>query len=133
MRALLGPRPKLQFRVAVILALVAEGLAGPGFEDDIELFEHALLRILARHAEPVIVEIDEAAADAEFDPPARHQIDHGQLFGYLERVVQRQHHHSGADSNLLGPCSYLSQEGPDAGNQAVAGEAVLTYPHLVHA
>ena len=68
-----------------------EGLARPRLENDLELLAHALLRLLARHAEPVVVELDEAAADAELDAAVRHQIDHRELLGDLDRAVQRQH------------------------------------------
>jgi hypothetical protein len=43
-----------------------------------------------------------ATANANLHTPTAQHIEHGDLFGYQDRIVQRQYHHGRANTHPLG-------------------------------
>src|SRR3989442_1175047 len=74
---------------AIELAFVAEGLALPRREDDLQRFEEASLALFVGDAERVVGPRASAAAHAEGEPSVAQMIERGDLAGDAERVVQR--------------------------------------------
>src|SRR6185369_2993857 len=72
------------------LAAMAEPLVGPGFQYDLECFVETLAIVVTGHPEDFVVHFGIARADAEFQSSARNRIDHGVVFGTMERMAQRE-------------------------------------------
>ena len=115
------------------LAMVGQFLFGPGLLDHIDRLVEPLPTSVDVDAETVELLALVAGTDTQIEASTADYIDHRGFFRHQDGVVQGQHHHGGADSDVLGPASDQSGEGPDARQQAVAGEAVLAQPYFVDA
>src|SRR5436309_16118409 len=93
MRLLMRARCDRRFAEAIELALVAEGLALPRRENDLQRFEEARLTLLVRDTERVVRARAAAAADPEVEPSLAQMIERRDLAGDAERMVQRQQLH----------------------------------------
>ena len=71
------------------LALVAERLALPRRQDDLERLEEPRLALFVRHTERVVRPGATAAAHAEVEAPLAQVVERGDLAGDAKRVVQR--------------------------------------------
>src|SRR6185503_3415666 len=77
-------RPDLDSLEVVVPTVMAEALAAPGLEHDLKAFEHSLLRVAVRDAQRLVVVDRKAAADAELEAAARHQVHHSHLLSHLQ-------------------------------------------------
>ena len=50
-----------------------------------------------------------AGAEANFDPPARHHVQRGKLFGQQNGGAQRRDHHSSGQADMLGRAGHRRQ------------------------
>ena len=88
-RLLHRARPQRHILVAPELAAVGKHLLGPRPGDDLERLVEAGARLRQRHVVDLVFARD-AAGKAGDQPPVRHAIEHRQLFGQPQRLVQRQ-------------------------------------------
>ena len=70
-------------------------------------------------------------AHAHHDSPACQVIEQHHALGYPERVVIRQRHNTGTQSNALRACRGSSHEDLRRGDDLTAGRVVLANPGLV--
>ena len=89
MRPLHRARPDRHVLVRPELALVGEHVLGPGAGDDLEGFLEAGARFGQRHVVHLVFARN-AAREAGDQPAVRQAIEHRQLFGQPQRLVQRQ-------------------------------------------
>ncbi len=89
MRLLDRPRPQRHVLVGMELALEGEDLLGPGPAHDLEAFVEPGAGLGHGHAVGAVLALG-AAGDAGDQPPIRQAVQHGQLFGQPQRVVQRE-------------------------------------------
>jgi hypothetical protein len=87
---------------AIELARVAEGLALPRGEDDLQRLAEARLALRIRNAVHVVDAGESAAADPEIETALADVIDGRGLLGDAQRVVQGQDLHRHADPQSLG-------------------------------
>src|SRR5579883_979581 len=126
----------LDHHVVVVpaLAVMAEpALAGPCLADHLHRLVEALGRLGHRDAEAVELGLAVALADTEVDAAAAQQIEGCRLFRNECRVVPRQHHHGGAEADVLGPRGEVGQHGHRGRDLALAGEMVLDHEELLEA
>src|SRR5206468_9458402 len=101
--------------------------------DDLEALVEPLARGLHRDAEPAELGRLIAAAQAEFEPPAREDVDLGPLLGDPQRVLERRDDDGRADAHP----SRRGGDGPgergERGADAVRRKMVLGQPHDVEA
>src|SRR5207244_11257353 len=71
------------------LAVVGEGLALERLQDDVDGLVPSRAAALELEAEALELVVLVAAPEADVDPPAREEIERGDLLGHDERVVQR--------------------------------------------
>src|SRR5262244_1707503 len=81
---------------------VAEGLALPGGEDDLQRLEETVLALLVGHAEGVVGAGAAAPADPEIEPPLAQLIQGGDFAGHTQRMIQRQELDGSADPKTFG-------------------------------
>ena len=74
-----------------------------------------------------------AGAKADFDTPLGQDIEHGNFFGELDRIAQRQHHHGSAKADVLGALGKEWDQQQRVGEKAVAGEMMLGSDNVVKA
>ena len=74
-----------------------------------------------------------AGTDAEVDTAVADDVQHGDFLGDEDGVVQGQDDYGGADADVLGASGDGAEERPDAGEQAVAGKAMLAKPGFIEA
>src|SRR5262245_4254872 len=103
MRLLIWARRDDRVLEAIELALVAEGLALPRLQDDLERLEEARLALLVWHAERVVGARTAATADPEVESTVAQVIQRRDLAGHAERMVQRQELHRRSDAQPLRP------------------------------
>src|SRR3989442_555271 len=103
MRLLIRARGDGGVGEAIELAFVAEGLALPRREDDLQRFEEASLALFVGDAERVVGPRASAAAHAEGEPSVAQMIERGDLAGDAERVVQRKKLNRRPHAQALGP------------------------------
>src|SRR5216683_2241545 len=103
MRLLIRARGDGGVGEAIELAFVAEGLALPRREDDLQRFEEASLTLFVGDAERVVGPRASAAANAEVEPSVAQMIERGDLAGDAERVVQRKKLNRRPHAQALGP------------------------------
>ena len=84
-------------------AVVAERLALPRLEDDLERLEEARLALLVRDAEGVVAPRAAAPADAEIEAPLAQVIERRDLAGDAQGMVQGQELHGRAHAHAPGP------------------------------
>ena len=91
-----------------VTALVAYILCAQQFGDELERFlEHgAILRQI--HPKTLELVLLIAGAKTHLHTPPGDDIEHGDFFGELNGIAQRQHHHGGAEADLFGA---LGQDG----------------------
>ena len=90
--------------VAPELALVATALVPPGGQHDLDALAEAVGALLHRHAEGLELDAVEAAAGAPVHAAAREDVDHGDLLGEPQRVVERGQRHGHARSGRSASC-----------------------------
>jgi hypothetical protein len=81
---------------------VAEGLALPGLQDDLERLEEAVLALGIRHTERIVGAGGSAPADPEIEPSVAQVIERGDLTGDAQRMVERQELHRRAHAQAPG-------------------------------
>src|SRR6185312_6601476 len=81
--------------------VVAEAVLRPGQADDVEALGEARAVLSDRHPEAVELAWDGAAPDPELETATREDVGGGRLLRALERMVQRQQGHRGADPDAL--------------------------------
>ena len=69
-----------------------------------------------------------AAAHAEHEPAVRQRVDHADLGDQAHGLVERRHHHRGAELDALGLAREPRQHHQRRGAHAVVGEVVLGEP-----
>src|SRR5207247_8844300 len=103
MRLLIRARGDRGVGEAVELAFIAEGLALPGRQDDLQGFEEPRLALLVGNAERVVGARASASAHAEIEPSLAQVIERRDLAGDAERVVHRKELYRRADAQAPGP------------------------------
>ena len=98
---------------------------GPGPGHDFDAFVEARIRLLHRDAEPGEFVVPVPLADAEIDPPARQQVEGGDLLGQQHRIVPGQHQHRGAEAQGRGTRPNPGQQVQARRHLAKASEMVL--------
>ena len=101
MRLLHRARPDRDVLVRPELALVGEHVLGPGAGDDLVGFLEARARIRQRHVVDLVLARD-AAREARDQPAVRQAVEHRQLFGQPQRLMQRQQVAVDQELQLLG-------------------------------
>ena len=112
----------------VVLAAVAEGVAREGQLQHLhELGElgHRLCQVLAEALELVGLI---AAADAEHQAAVGQRIDHADLGDQPHGLVERRHHHRGAEPDAARLAGQPRQHHQRRGAHAVVGEMMLGKP-----
>ena len=125
-------RRRLDGDVVVVPQLAVIGkpaLGRPRLADDLDRLVETLGRLLLRDAEAGKFIRPVALADAEIEPAVRQEIQGRGLFGDQHRVVPRQHHNRGAETDLLGPRGEIAEQVQRGGDLAKAGEMVLDQEH----
>ena len=98
MRPLHGARAHVQPLGRVEAALEVEGLAAPALPHQGDALLGARARIVAVGLEGLVVLQGAAAADADVEAPAAHHVEHGELLGQVDRMVQGQQAHPHAQA-----------------------------------
>ena len=74
---------------------------GPGSGHDFDAFVEARIRLFHGDTEPGEFAVPVPFADTEIDPPARQQVEGGDLLGQQHRIVPGQHQHRSAERNVV--------------------------------
>ena len=98
------------FRDAEKLTLIRKGLAGPGFENNIQALVKALLGLAPGDAIAVELAFEQAPAHPKIQPAVGQQIDRGVILGDLDRVMPRQDADRRAQANPFGPRRDIAQQ-----------------------
>src|SRR5262249_12271090 len=85
-------------------------VGGPGRAQEIQGLIEACRRLFNSDAKTVEFGGPVAFADAEIQPAIAEKIERRHLLGEQDRIVPRQHHHSGAKAQALGASSQVAQE-----------------------
>src|SRR5262249_54502005 len=117
-----------------VLPLVAEGLALPRLEDDLERLVETRLALRERNAVHVVDAREPAAADPEIEAPGADVIDRRGLLGDAQGIVQRQDLDGHADAQPPGARRDRARH-HDGRREHRAGrrEVHLAQPHAVEA
>src|SRR6185437_2427486 len=70
--------------------------------DLLQAFAKPRHRFVRRNAEAAEFMRQESACEADIETAARDGIEHSDLAGKLERIVERRHHRAGDEPHLLG-------------------------------
>jgi hypothetical protein len=117
---------------AIVLARVAEGLALPGLEDDLERLAEARLALRVRNTVHVVDAREAAAADPEVEAPLADVIDGGPLLADAPGVVQRKDLDRHPDPQALGARGDRARHHDRRGEHRSGGREVhLAQPHAV--
>ena len=118
----------------VVLALVGDGLLRPGAVDDRDGFFHVVLGVVPAEAEAAVARVHHAAAGAELQAAAAEHVEHGEVLGYAQRVVQRQDRHGATQAQAAGAGAERGEQHLRVGRQAAeVAEVVLGRPDGVEA
>src|SRR5712691_753056 len=112
-------------KLPVLAMMRPRRVRGPGPDHDLQTFVEACIRFLHGDAESGEFVIPVSLADAEIDPPARQQVESGDLLGQQHRIVPGQHQYRGAEAQCRGTCPNPGQQVQACGHLAKAGEMVL--------
>src|SRR6516162_1913529 len=126
MRALIGPGPEVDVAQAEVVAVEGErtGL-GPRPDDQIVRLVEALMRKIGVDTGGMVFRAD-AAHEAGDDPALRQDVEHRELFGYVNRVVhQRQRTAKDRDLDRLGALDQRAGDQVRRRHQAVCGLVML--------
>ena len=102
------------------LAVVGKPLFRPGFDDHVYRFREPLPALLHIHADTVEFLPLVTGADAEVEPSAADDVQHGRFFGHQYGIMQRQDDHRSADADARGAGGDRAQEREYPGKKAVA-------------
>ena len=91
---------------AVELALMGEGILGPGLDDDVQALAEQGVALAHVAAVRIDVELErgafvESAPRSEVDPTPGHVVEQGDVLRHPQRMPVRQHHGCLAHANLL--------------------------------
>jgi hypothetical protein len=112
-------------------AAKVERLAAPAPLDERDAFLHARPAVLSIGLEGLVVLQRAAAADTHVEPTAAHHVEHRELLGQVDRMVQREETHAHAQSKRAGTCGEERRQHRRGGTQAVVVEVMLGDPHRV--
>jgi hypothetical protein len=117
-----------------MLALPRKGpRRGPGFDDQIVRLMKALVRVKRVDRRAVVLGPN-ATHKARDDATARHVVEHGELFGDVNRVAhQGQGATQNRNANALGALDQGAGDQVGRGHQAISGLVVLVDTHAVKA
>src|SRR5215208_1360552 len=109
MRALLRSRSHADPRQPMVLALVGEGLAGPGTQKYLQALFESPPRLDLRGAEGMLIELVLTdAGDSEVEPSARDPVQDGGALGDVDRMVQGEDASPDADPDPACPRRHVS-------------------------
>src|SRR5437879_432246 len=94
------PRPDLNFRNLVVLAVKREAFLRHSFTDDQRALDEAIAGLLHIDTEAVVFDRGSAAPETKDGAAAGKHVEQCDIFGDLDRVVPWQHDHRGAELNL---------------------------------
>lgn len=128
-------RPQRDMGVAHLdmAALIVDPVLVLRHVDDVERLAEAGAGLLDRDAEAGEFVAVAAAADPEVEPPARQDVDIGDLVDQPHRVVEGQHHDPGAEANAAGAGGGVRCHQQRRRAHAEVGEMVLGEPYRVEA
>ena len=129
-RPLHRARPHRDVLVGPELALVGEHLLGPGAGDDVVGFLEPRPRLGERHVVHLVFARD-AAGKAGDQPAFRQAVDHRQLLGEAQRLVQRQEIAVDQQLQILGALRRRGGHQIGAVHQPVGRAVVLVEPDPV--
>ena len=116
----------------VVLALVGEGLPGPGLEDDVQRLLEPLPAFAVVDAHDVVGAHVAAASHTQLEAPLAELVHGGRLLGDAQRVDQRQHLHRHADAQVLGAGGNAGCHDYRRGQHGAVGvEVHLAQPHRI--
>jgi hypothetical protein len=81
-----------------------------------------------RHAEQLELALAVAEAEADLEPAAAQLVEHGDVLGEAQRVLERAEQDRGADPHRRRPLRDRGQHREDRRQVAVAGDVVLGEP-----
>jgi hypothetical protein len=85
------------------LAMERQRFFSPRLSEHLRGFTESRAALVHVNAKPIKLLALVATANANLHTATAQHIQHGDLFGHQDRIVQRQHHHSRTNAHLLGP------------------------------
>src|SRR5690242_21214666 len=128
-RLLDGPRVKRKFVETPKLATMPDPLAGPGFQDDVDCFAQPLTIVFSGETENFVVDLGIPRSDAKLKSPAGDGIDHGVVFGAVQRMAQRQNRDARPQANLRCACSRGGEQDGGISNESAITEKMMFIEH----
>ena len=85
-----------------ILTVERQRFLGPRLSDHLRGFAEPRPALVHIDAKPIKLLTLVATPHADLHPATAQHIQHGDLFGHQNRIVQREHHYGSANTHLLG-------------------------------
>src|SRR5215475_4891396 len=84
------------------LPMERQRFLSPRLSEHLRGFTESRAALVHINAKPIKLLALVATANADLHTATAQHIQHGDLFGHQDRIVQRQHHHSRTNTHLLG-------------------------------
>jgi hypothetical protein len=112
-----------------VTALVPHRLAAPQPLQDVEPLDEPPAALARIQPERLVLGIAVAEPDADDQPPPADDVERGELLGQIDRMVQRQQDHAGAERHALRLRRHAPQRGKRLEVRERLRQIVLTRPH----
>jgi len=103
MRSLQGLRSDFDVFETEVLPGEIQALLGPGALNDLDRLVEELPTPSRIDSVTLKLRRLVSAPHAQIDPPTREQVEHREVLGHAERMVEGQHHDAGAEPDTPGP------------------------------
>jgi hypothetical protein len=111
-----------------VLALIVDRLAAPQSLQGLQPLHEAADSLAGVHPHRLVLGVAIAKTEAHDQPPAADHVERGELLGEIDRLVQRQQQHAGAEHHALGLGRHACQRRQRLEVRERLGEIVLARP-----
>ena len=111
-----------------VLALIVDRLAAPQALERRQPLLEATDSLARVHAHRLVLGVAIAETHADDQPPAADHVERGELLGEVDRLVQREQQHAGAELHALGLGGHAPERRQRLEVRERVGEIVLTRP-----
>ena len=115
-------------RALEVLALIVDRLAAPQSLQGLQPLHEAADSLAGVHPHRLVLGVAIAETEAHDQPPAADHVERGELLGEIDRLVQRQQQHAGAEHHALGLGRHACQRRQRLEVRERLGEIVLARP-----